>query len=223
MAARYRAGRVFLAGDAAHIHSPAGGQGMNTGIQDAWNLGWKLAVVAQGLSDDRLLDSYGAEREPVGRFLLRFTRIAFRTVSQLGIRYRRSPAVEEGEPRLCGGPAAGDRMPDARLTRDGEEIWLQDALTGPCLRLLLCGESEPWAADQLDELQARYRPLIAVHHLSRTVRPGVLYDADGRVLALLGVVGSAVYLVRPDGHIGFRSGGADIRALDRYLARWFRG
>jgi 2-polyprenyl-6-methoxyphenol hydroxylase-like FAD-dependent oxidoreductase len=79
-ATRYRAGRAFLAGDAAHVHSPAGAQGMNTGIQDAWNLGWKLALVERGLADHALLDSYEAERRPVGRLVLRLsdraTRIA---------------------------------------------------------------------------------------------------------------------------------------------------
>lgn len=72
-AARYRAGRVFLAGDAGHIHSPVGGQGMNTGIQDAWNLGWKLALVTTGSATPELLDSYETERWPVGRALLRYT------------------------------------------------------------------------------------------------------------------------------------------------------
>jgi 2-polyprenyl-6-methoxyphenol hydroxylase-like FAD-dependent oxidoreductase len=57
-AARYRTGRIFLAGDAAHVHSPAGAQGMNTGIQDVWNLGWKLALVDAGVADEGLLDSY---------------------------------------------------------------------------------------------------------------------------------------------------------------------
>ncbi|MGH7553597.1 MAG: FAD-dependent monooxygenase, partial [Longimicrobiales bacterium] len=68
---RYSNGRVFLAGDAAHIHSPVGGQGMNTGIQDAWNLGWKLALVARGIADPAILDSYEPERLPVGRSVLR--------------------------------------------------------------------------------------------------------------------------------------------------------
>ncbi|MBC9718676.1 FAD-dependent oxidoreductase [Streptomyces sp. TRM66268-LWL] len=67
----YRTGRVFLAGDAAHTHSPAGGQGMNTGLQDANNLGWKLAAVLDGRAPDSLLDSYQAERHPVGRAVLR--------------------------------------------------------------------------------------------------------------------------------------------------------
>ena len=76
-AKRYRDRRMILAGDAAHIHSPVGGQGMNTGIQDAWNLGWKLALVAKGRASDDLLDTYQAERWPVGRQLLRYTDRAF--------------------------------------------------------------------------------------------------------------------------------------------------
>jgi hypothetical protein len=68
---QYRVGRVFLAGDAAHVHSPAGGQGMNTGIQDAANLGWKLAATVNGTAAPGLLDSYQAERHPVGRLVLR--------------------------------------------------------------------------------------------------------------------------------------------------------
>src|SRR5262249_52453943 len=70
-AVRYRAGRVFLAGDAAHVHSPAGAQGMNTGIQDAWNLGWKLALAVKGVAAEALLDTYEAERQPGGRLALR--------------------------------------------------------------------------------------------------------------------------------------------------------
>jgi 2-polyprenyl-6-methoxyphenol hydroxylase-like FAD-dependent oxidoreductase len=70
---RYREGRVFLVGDAAHVHSPAGAQGMNTGIQDAYNLGWKLAFVVRGLADESLVDSYNAERHPIGAQLLKTT------------------------------------------------------------------------------------------------------------------------------------------------------
>jgi FAD binding domain len=78
----YQKGRVFLAGDAAHIHSPVGAQGMNTGIQDAWNLGWKLALVASGAVSEELLDSYETERWPVGRTLLRYTDRAFYTFTR---------------------------------------------------------------------------------------------------------------------------------------------
>jgi 2-polyprenyl-6-methoxyphenol hydroxylase-like FAD-dependent oxidoreductase len=80
--ARYRLGRVFLAGDAAHVHSPVGAQGMNTGIQDAWNLGWKLALVVRGHAPPGLLDTYEAERWPVGRFLLRYTDRIFATFTR---------------------------------------------------------------------------------------------------------------------------------------------
>src|SRR5262249_43734996 len=160
-AARYRAGRVFLAGDAAHVHSPAGAQGMNTGIQEAANLGWKLALVAKGTADQALLDTYEIERQPIGRFVLRFSdraaRIAtsesrtlrllrtelvprlaplllrsssaraygFRTLAQLRIHYRHSPAVQEGEPVLERGPKAGDRLPDARVARNGQTGWVR--------------------------------------------------------------------------------------------------
>src|SRR5207302_4442356 len=78
--ADYRRGRCFLAGDAAHIHSPAGGQGMNTGMQDTWNLAWKLALVQAGRARPDLLDSYSQEREEVGEMVLRnaarLTRVA---------------------------------------------------------------------------------------------------------------------------------------------------
>lgn len=80
LAERFRVGRAFLAGDAAHIHSPAGGQGMNTGIQDAFNLGWKLALVISGLGCDELLDTYEYERMPVARAVLRLTDAIFKMV-----------------------------------------------------------------------------------------------------------------------------------------------
>src|SRR5437879_1735215 len=126
-AERFRKGRCFLLGDAAHVHSPAGGQGMNTGLQDAYNLAWKLALVVKGRANAALLDTYEAERIPVAHRLLRTTdrlfvlavsdsrvaalfrtrivarvaafamtiervrNLAFRTISQIGIRYRESP------------------------------------------------------------------------------------------------------------------------------------
>ena len=262
-ASRYRAGRVFLAGDAAHIHSPVGGQGMNTGIQDAWNLGWKLALVARGVAADGLLDSYHAERWPVGRTLLRstdrvfslFTRAMspapaaawarrsigrlvpgllgsprvrariFRFVSQLGIRYRKSSVVREGHPRLSRGPTAGDRLPDERILLHGQDTYLQQELSGPRLHLLLCGPREVWNADQLSALQAACGGLLAVHHLQLHNEPGVLVDVRGAALTRLGLekggLQSAQYLVRPDGYIGFRCGGADLSELGRYLRGWF--
>ncbi|WP_432843213.1 FAD-dependent monooxygenase [Dactylosporangium sp. CA-092794] len=80
---RYRVGRAFLVGDAAHIHSPAGGQGMNTGLQDAANLAWKLAAVLRTGADDALLDTYHDERHPVGEQLLRFTDRLYKVAADL--------------------------------------------------------------------------------------------------------------------------------------------
>jgi len=258
-ATRYRAGRVFLAGDAAHVHSPAGAQGMNTGIQDAWNLGWKLALAARGMAAETLLDSYDAERRPVGRLVVRFTDRAFavatstnpilrvirtqlvprvlplalrfdrglaygfRTVSQLGIGYRHSPAVQEGRPALRRGPRAGDRLPDARIARDGQECWLGEALAAPGFHLLLCGHPNDWDAGQLAAAGGRYAGVLAVHHLTREAVPGALHDSNRQALSRLGVSDTAHYLIRPDGHIGYRAAGTDLDGLQRYLARWLPG
>ncbi len=126
MVDRYRAGRVFLAGDAAHVHSPAGGQGMNTGIQDAWNLGWKLAMVLNG-ANPALLDTYEEERLPIAASVLGIsTRLAKQFVAtgnrfsrsaetlQLGIHYRQS-SLSQPANSVSEGLAPGDRMPDAQL------------------------------------------------------------------------------------------------------------
>jgi 2-polyprenyl-6-methoxyphenol hydroxylase-like FAD-dependent oxidoreductase len=255
-ATRYQAGRIFLAGDAAHVHSPAGAQGMNTGIQDAWNLGWKLALVSRGIAEEALVDTYDAERRPVGALVVRFTDRAFtvatstnplvrafrtrlvprvlplglgldravasgfRTVAQLNIGYRHSPAVQQGRPTLRRGPRAGDRLPDARIARDGQACWLGEALAAPCFHLLLCGPPGDWHPSQLTTLRHRYPDTLAVHHLTREATPGALHDVGGQVLARLGADGTAQYLVRPDGHIGYRCGGDDLAGLQRYLAHW---
>src|SRR5215470_9398880 len=257
--AHYRAGRVFLAGDAAHIHSPVGAQGMNTGIQDAWNLGWKLALVVRGAAPDALLDTYEAERWPVGRFLLRYTdRIfatftlamssgkvatwtrdfvvprviprvmstswlrsaAFRFVSELGIRYRKSPLAQEGAPPLRAGPRAGDRLFDARVTTNGAQVPLQRAVVGPYLTLLLCGAAGAWEQARPDRLTTRYAELVTIRYLSETpIRDG-LFDPDGATLRALGANDGAQYVIRPDGYIGFRCAGYDLTALTGYLRRW---
>jgi 2-polyprenyl-6-methoxyphenol hydroxylase-like FAD-dependent oxidoreductase len=253
-----RVGRLFLAGDAAHVHSPAGAQGMNTGIQDAWNLGWKLALVGRGVADEALLDSYEAERWPIGRFVVRFTdratsiatsnspvvrlirtqvapRLAplvlrlrvrgygYRTLAQLRINYRSSPAVHEGQPALRRGPRAGDRLPDAHIVDHGRECWLQETLAAPTFHLLLCGPAESWNSDQLARMGERYAGLVAVHRLARDAAPGVLHDARGEAFARLGVERAAQYLIRPDGHISYRSGATDLRSLERHLASWLPG
>ena len=126
MADRLRAGRVFLAGDAAHVHPPTGGQGLNTGIQDAYNLGWKLAHVLRG-GPESLLDTYEAERLPVAAAVLGLSKQIYRTRSlkrgdatnQLRLHYRTS-ALSMGKP--FGRLHSGDRMPDVRLA-DGTRLF----------------------------------------------------------------------------------------------------
>ena len=254
-ATHYRAGRVFLAGDAAHVHSPAGAQGMNTGIQDACNLGWKLALAIHGRADEQLLDSYHAERWPVGRNVLRFSNRPFsiatsqrtsvrllrahvaprllplvrhlrplrtyglRAMSELDIRYRHSPIVQEGRPALLRGPKAGDRLPDAHVIRDGQRCWLHEALADPSFHLLLCGPLDAWDPGPLGFLHERYAGLINTEHVSRQPDPGVLLDPDGHVLRRLAIKHTGQYLIRPDHHIAYRCAGTDTTALERYLAR----
>ncbi|MDZ5443526.1 FAD-dependent monooxygenase [Micromonospora sp. 4G57] len=257
-ARRYRAGRILLAGDAAHIHSPAGAQGMNTGIQDAINLGWKLAHTLPGGAGAGLLDTYEPERAPIGRMVLRFTdraftvatstkplvrfartRIAptviplaararagrafvFRTVAELDIRYRRSPLSVEGPRPPRRGPRAGDRLPDAPVVGDRQPTSLHRATAAPGWHLLLCGPGRTWPAGPVEQLSRGRGGLLTVQRLGAHDEPGALHDAEGHALRRLGLdaAAAALYLVRPDGHVGFRSGADGWPALVDYLDRW---
>jgi hypothetical protein len=114
---------------------------------------------------------------------LRFDRAVaygFRTVSQLNISYRSSRAVQEGRPRLRRGPRAGDRLPDARIARDGQACWLGEALASPSFHLLLCGPPGDWHPSQLTALRHRYPDTVAVHHLTREVTPAPCMTPTGR-------------------------------------------
>jgi len=256
-AEHYRAGRFFLAGDAAHVHSPAGGQGMNTGLQDAWNLGWKLALAIRDIGGARVLDSYEAERLPVGQFLLRYTdrlfagfarvarggivskifrtvfeRIllpratsspkgrarAFRIISQLGIRYRSSPIVEEGKSGFSNGPHAGDRFPDAPVTVRSQPTRLHHELIGFRFHMLLCGPETAWDSAAILRLEKAHAGLLSTRNLSTAGSESVLCDPGGTVLALLGVQDQAIYIIRPDGHVSYRSAGASLDGAVAHLA-----
>ncbi|MFC9236690.1 FAD-dependent monooxygenase [Streptomyces decoyicus] len=199
----YRSGRVFLAGDAAHIHSPAGGQGLNTSVQDAYNLGWKLGQVLRHGAPDALLDTYHAERHPIaGRILDTSTRLhrsrelrRGRDLHQLDIGYRDSPLTRELRTDLAEGiPVAGDRAPDAPCsTADGKPTRLFDAFRGPHFTLLDLGGTG------IDDTALPADPALL-----RVVRVGGpapdLIDSDGHIRNAYGPA-PAVLLIRPDGYL----------------------
>jgi hypothetical protein len=95
-----------------------------------------------------------------------------------------------------------------------------DVVAAPSFHLLLCGPSDGWVADHLAALQERCGGLVGVHRLAREPGPGVIHDLDGQAFARLGVDRAAKYLVRPDGHIGYRSGGTELDGVHRYLVHW---
>ena len=225
-AASYRKGRVLLAGDAAHVHHSVGGQGLNTGVQDAANLGWKLAQVVKGISPDSLLDSYHAERHPVAARVLR------NTMAQIVLLRRRDDrlqalrdivaellGMEEPRERFGammsgldihydfgdGHPLLGRRMPDLDLVTSNGPLRLFSLLHRARPLLLNLGEPgsfeiAPWA----DRVQ--------------------LIDADysGRwELPALGPVSApAAVLVRPDGYVAWAGDTAQV-GLAEALTAWF--
>ncbi|GAA2907520.1 hypothetical protein Acy02nite_11560 [Actinoplanes cyaneus] len=188
MASRFRAGNVFLAGDAAHVHSPAGGQGLNTGVQDGYNLGWKLAT-----GNDVLLDTYEAERLPVAADVLGISTELHRrhvdnrddamrrddpALRQLTLNYRGGPLAAEHR-AAPGRIQAGDRAPDAPLG-DGRRVF--DLLRGGHATLLAFGHT-----DALPALPAS----VPIHHVTAAA---VEEAYDVRDPALL--------LIRPDNYVG---------------------
>ncbi|MER5717231.1 FAD-dependent oxidoreductase [Streptomyces sp. NPDC002132] len=194
LADRFRAGRVFLAGDAAHIHSPAGGQGLNTSVQDAYNLGWKLGAVLRDGADATLLDTYEEERRPVAAEMLGLSTRVHRgearrgaATRQLGIGYRESSLTEDTR-ETPGAVRAGDRAPDGTVGG----VRLFDAFRGPHWTLVAVGAPTP------DALPAAVR---VVH-------------GEG----VRGTYGSGLFLVRPDGHVGW-AGDRAAGVVD-YLSRF---
>jgi 2-polyprenyl-6-methoxyphenol hydroxylase-like FAD-dependent oxidoreductase len=221
----YRRGRVLLAGDAAHVHSPAGGQGMNTGIQDAYNLGWKLGAVVQGATPD-LLDTYGAERIPVARRVLALSTAKITRTEQaghgtaelsqalseladdavttgLGIRYHSSAAAS-----ATAGPAVGHRAPNATgLQGPDFRGDLFDLLRGPQWSLIAFDTNAPTIADHLDPARVR------VLRIGSTAGSDVV-DARGEFRERYAPQPGELILVRPDGHLAAR--GPRIRVADLF-------
>ncbi|HEX3588807.1 MAG TPA: FAD-dependent monooxygenase [Pseudonocardiaceae bacterium] len=189
LAERYRDRRVFLAGDAAHICPPTGGQGMNTGIGDAYNLGWKLAA-ALGGAPETLLDTYAAERVPAAQAALDLADKLLRKhkrgdddahvrgseVHQLGLNYRGGPLSEDLRPEP-GPVTAGDRAPDSPLPAGH----VFDLLRGTQWTVLVFGEPDP----------AGYGDTARVHAIIAEQAREIYHVADGTAV-----------VVRPDGYIG---------------------
>ncbi len=185
LADRFRAGRVLLAGDAAHVHSPAGGQGLNTSVQDAYNLGWKLGAVLLDGAPDTLLDSYEEERRAVAAAMLGLSTGVHRgevrrggATRQLGLGYRDSSLTAETRPAPDGALRAGDRAPDGTVA--GTRLF--DAFRGPHWTLLALGVPAPEA------VPAAVRVVRGPAH---------------------GAYGTGLFLVRPDGYVGWAGPGPD--------------
>jgi len=215
LADRYRVGNVFLVGDAAHIHPPTGGQGLNTSVQDAYNLSWKLAAVARG-ADHTLLDSYEQERRPVAASMLGLaTRLLDahrrgdtrrgREVQQLDIGYRGSALAME-QPARTAGLAAGDRAPDALVwSAAGQSKRLFDLFQGPHWTMLGYHAQRGAIAP---------RPGLHIHVLGPH---GDLYDENHYFRAAYALAAGSWVLVRPDGHVGAIA--STTETLENYLLK----
>jgi 3-(3-hydroxy-phenyl)propionate hydroxylase len=224
-AAAYREGRVLLAGDAAHVHSPVGGQGLNTGVQDAVNLGWKLAQVVHGTAPVSLLDTYQAERHPVAARVLRTTmaQTALMRVDDRIDALRDSVAellsMDEPRKRFAGmmsgldihydlgegHPLLGRRMPDLDLVPESGPLRVFDLLHDSRPVLLDLGEPgafdiTPWA-DRV--------PLI-----------DATYDGTWDLPVIGAVIAPSAVLVRPDGYVAWVGEGSLAGLVDA-LTTWF--
>ncbi|MFD7552149.1 FAD-dependent monooxygenase [Streptomyces sp. NPDC059816] len=240
IAGRLREGRALLVGDSAHVWAPIGGRGLNTGLLGAHNLGWKLAAVHYGWAPDALLDTYDSEQRRTARSVMRAMRrnvvelppnratfaairlllplmmssdrIVRRGADRLSdfVRDHRASGLSAGRRGLWGGPGPGDRLPDLPVTTDEGDRRLHDLLSYRQWTLLRIGADGGAAAGAVALRALTRRYALPVAHL--TVRPAAEQRRalpDGTLL-----------LVRPDGHIGLRTGVGDLKAVTAYLDRW---
>jgi 2-polyprenyl-6-methoxyphenol hydroxylase-like FAD-dependent oxidoreductase len=232
LAVRFRRGRLFLAGDAAHAWSPAAGQGMNTGIQDAANLGWKLAFALSATDRAALLDSYDRERRPVARRVLALTHLAFWAEAATG----RLPSLLRGVVAPLGAPAVPALIRRRRLVAGAARVlaqfWVAYADSPLSVegqpRLIpgsRVGQRLPDATVTVMGHPARLHALLArpgVHVLLQRDADHLEHLALGphvTVHRLTSMPGAGLVTVRPDGYVGFRCGLADLPQLHAWLAR----
>jgi 2-polyprenyl-6-methoxyphenol hydroxylase-like FAD-dependent oxidoreductase len=218
LANHYRVGRVFLAGDAAHTHPPTGGQGLNTSVQDAYNLGWKLAAVLQG-APEALLDSYEQERRPIAAQMLGLATKLLdaakagsmrrgREVHQLDLSYPDSSLSLE-KPERRGGVLAGDRAPDASLRGvGGQPSRLFNLFKGPHWTLIGYEVQRP--------SRIRPRPGLHIHTVGSG---GDIIDDGGYIADAYCVQTGDWVLIRPDGYVGAIVSSNHISSLEAYLDR----
>jgi 2-polyprenyl-6-methoxyphenol hydroxylase-like FAD-dependent oxidoreductase len=217
-AERFQSGRCFLLGDAAHIHSPMGGQGMNTGLQDAYNLAWKLALVVQGRADSTLLDSYAEERMPVAKRLLETTDQAFLLFvsdTKLAALLRTQIIASYPKSSLSGtlpgvpkeAPMPGDRFPWLRLRFNTHGLVedLFDKLDDRYFNLLVIGQtpSLPGALRAFSDVLRTY-----------VITSDPINDAE---FSRSKIAQPSFYLLRPDGHVGLCGADLETSTIERYL------
>jgi 2-polyprenyl-6-methoxyphenol hydroxylase-like FAD-dependent oxidoreductase len=215
LADRYRIGRAFLIGDAAHIHPPTGGQGLNTSVQDAYNLGWKLGAVTAG-APDALLDSYEEERRPIAANMLGLTTKLLdaakrgemrrgREVHQLDLGYVESSLALE-KPERHAGLLAGDRAPDAPIR----------GAAGQPTRLFQLFKGAHWTllGYDVERDAVSLRPGLHIHTVGAR---GDIFDEDGYLRDVYGLASGDWVLVRPDGYIGAIVSSVEVEALETYL------
>jgi 2-polyprenyl-6-methoxyphenol hydroxylase-like FAD-dependent oxidoreductase len=249
VADRYRVGDVFLAGDAAHEMPPTGGFGLNTGVQDVHNLTWKIAAVLRGKADESLLDSYHAERQPLGHIItqnsLANALSMGRTARQsnvlprqeflneqgliFGACYQSTAVVPDGTPPIAIDDPVTEYVPSARPGSRAPHVWLRHGneqistidLFGPHFVLLVGRDGDAWRRAARG-IGTSWPPLIAY-----TVgKDGDLSDPDGHWYEAYSVNTDGAVLVRPDGHVAWRSRSSASKpteilrtALDRLLGR----
>jgi 2-polyprenyl-6-methoxyphenol hydroxylase-like FAD-dependent oxidoreductase len=215
LADRYRVERVLLAGDAAHVHPPTGGQGLNTSIQDSYNLGWKLAAVVDG-APDTLLDSYEIERRPVAADVLGLSTNLLRTgevargreYHELDLGYFESPLTCEHRSR-AGRLKAGARAPDAPCrSAGGQPTRLFEVFRGPQTTLLGFNVGADAKAPACKGLQIR-----------RIGERGDLKDDGGHIADAYDFDPGDWALIRPDGYLGAIVGAGSENVLDDCLSR----